>query len=136
RPGGGGQDEEVKEAPATRKNDGYLIRGNRGEELFRQVLNQKNLTSTANRNVINGWHESWRRHRQRLGQFDEYWISQGKRREDLLNVEDSELVIANFISQLEAEDATNANQANCRSALNSLFQLQGFKKEKINGVAL
>ncbi|KAA6310105.1 MAG: hypothetical protein EZS28_056375, partial [Streblomastix strix] len=46
------------------------------------------------------------------------------------------LVIANFISQLEADDATNANQANCRSALSTLFQLQGFKKEKINCVAL
>ncbi|KAA6311302.1 MAG: hypothetical protein EZS28_056154, partial [Streblomastix strix] len=46
------------------------------------------------------------------------------------------LVIANFISQLEAEDATNTNQANCRSALSTLFQLQGFKKKKINGVAL
>ncbi|KAA6369207.1 MAG: hypothetical protein EZS28_035266, partial [Streblomastix strix] len=60
----------------------------------------------------------------------------GRRREELLKVEDPELVIANFISQLEAEDATNANQANCRSALGTLFQLQGFKKEKINGVAL
>ncbi|KAA6361838.1 MAG: hypothetical protein EZS28_042635, partial [Streblomastix strix] len=120
----------------TRKNDGCLVRGNRGEELFRWVLNQRGLTDTAIQNVINGWHESWRRHRQRLGQFDEYWISLGRRREEILKVEDPELVIANFISQLEAEDATNANQANCRSALSTLFQLQGFKKEKINGVAL
>ncbi|KAA6379234.1 MAG: hypothetical protein EZS28_025237, partial [Streblomastix strix] len=129
------EDEEVKEAPTTRKNDSCLVKGNRGEELFRQVLNQRGLTDTAIQNVINGWHEAWRRHRQRLGQFDEYWISLGRRREELLKVEDRELVIANFISQLEAEDATNANQANCRSALSTLFQLQGFKKEKINGVA-
>ncbi|KAA6386719.1 MAG: hypothetical protein EZS28_017753 [Streblomastix strix] len=106
------QDEKVKEAPVSRKNDGCLIRGNRDKELFRWVLNQRGFTNTAIQNVINGWHEAWRRHRQRLWQFDEYWISQGKIREDLLNVEDPELVIANFISQLEAEDVTNANQAN------------------------
>ncbi|KAA6341447.1 MAG: hypothetical protein EZS28_052460, partial [Streblomastix strix] len=53
----GRQDEEAKEAPTTRKNDGCLVRGNRGEELFRWVLSQRGLTSTAIQNVINGWHE-------------------------------------------------------------------------------
>ncbi|KAA6368429.1 MAG: hypothetical protein EZS28_036044 [Streblomastix strix] len=130
------QDEEVKEAPTTRKNDGCLIRGDRGEELFRWVLSKRGLTRTAIQNDINGWHEAWRRHRQRSGEFDEYQISQGKRRADILNIEDPELVIASFISQLEVEDVTNANQANCRSALSAQFQLQGFKKEKINGVVL
>ncbi|KAA6377194.1 MAG: hypothetical protein EZS28_027279 [Streblomastix strix] len=88
------QDMKVKKAPATRMNDCCLIRGNKGEEIFR------------------------------------------KRREDLLNVEDPELVIANFISQLEAEDSTNTNQTDCRSALSTLFQLRGFMMEKINGIAL
>ncbi|KAA6366797.1 MAG: hypothetical protein EZS28_037677, partial [Streblomastix strix] len=132
----GCQDEKVKEALATWKNDDCLIRGNRGEELFIQISNQRSLTSTAIYNLINGWHEEWRRHHQRFKQFVEYGLKYGKRREDLLNVEELELVIANFISQSEADDATNANQAQSQSASNTLFQLQGFKKVKISGVVL
>ncbi|KAA6387796.1 MAG: hypothetical protein EZS28_016677 [Streblomastix strix] len=132
----GGQDEEVKEASLARKNEGCLIRCNRGDELFRWVLNKKGLTSTSIQNDIISWQKAWRKHHQRLGLFEEYWISQGKRSVALLNFEDLELMIANFTSQLEAKDATNANQANCRSALSTLFQRQGFKKEKIDGVVL
>ncbi|KAA6400767.1 MAG: hypothetical protein EZS28_003707 [Streblomastix strix] len=121
RPSSRKHDEKVTEASATRKIDDCLIRG---------------FTITSVQSVINGWHEARRRYRQRLRQFDEYWYNLTKRREDLLNVEDPGLMIANYISQLEAGEATNASQAHSRSASSTLFQLQGFKKEKINGVAL
>ncbi|KAA6358165.1 MAG: hypothetical protein EZS28_046307 [Streblomastix strix] len=130
-----GQDEKVKETSAIRKNDGCIVRGNRGDELFRYVLNQRCFASIAVKNVINGQHKAWRRQHQKLGLFVESWLNKGKRREDLLSVEQPELEITNFISQFEAEDINNINQANCRSALNTLFQLQRFKKEEINGVS-
>ncbi|KAA6368607.1 MAG: hypothetical protein EZS28_035867 [Streblomastix strix] len=97
--------------------------------VLQEVTEEKNYSD-------GGWHIAWIIHRHRLWQFDEYWLNLGKRRQDLLTIEDLELVIANFISQLEAEDATNANEANYRSKLNTLLQLQRFKKEKINGEEL
>ncbi|KAA6358018.1 MAG: hypothetical protein EZS28_046455 [Streblomastix strix] len=71
-----------------------------------------------------------------FGQFDEYWKCIGKSREDLLIESDPETMISNFISQLQADQTSDANQANCRTAIAMLFRAQGVPKDKINGFAL
>ncbi|KAA6354678.1 MAG: hypothetical protein EZS28_049795, partial [Streblomastix strix] len=130
------KNEEIEKAPTPRKVDSRVDRGNRGEELFRWVLGKRGFSNTAIQKVIGGWHTIWGRHRQRLGQFDEYWKSIGKSREDLLIESDPETMISNFISQLQADQTSDANQANCRTAIAMLFRAQGVPKDKINGFAL
>ncbi|KAA6382799.1 MAG: hypothetical protein EZS28_021675 [Streblomastix strix] len=132
----GRENEEIKKTSTSRRDDSIIIRGNKGEELFRWVLEQRGLATAAVNKVIEGWHTIWGRHRQRLGQFQEYWVSIGKSREELLRVEDPEVIIANFVAYLGDEQATDSNQTNCRTAISMLFKLQEFPKEKVNGSAL
>ncbi|KAA6390356.1 MAG: hypothetical protein EZS28_014115 [Streblomastix strix] len=130
------KNEEIEKAPTFRKVDSRVDRGNRGEELFRWVLGKRGFSNTAFQKVIGDWLTIWGRHRQRLGQFDEYWKSIGKSREDLLIKSDPETMISNFISQLQADQTSDANQANCRTVIAMLFRAQGVPKDKINGFAL
>ncbi|KAA6388517.1 MAG: hypothetical protein EZS28_015955, partial [Streblomastix strix] len=130
------ENEEIKKTSTSMRDDSIIIRGSKGEELFRWVLEQRGLAAAAVNKVIEGWHTIWGRHRQRLGQFQEYWVSIGKSREELLRVEDPEVVIANFVAYLGEEQATDSNQTNCRTAISMLFKLQGFPNEKVNGSAL
>ncbi|KAA6367832.1 MAG: hypothetical protein EZS28_036642 [Streblomastix strix] len=130
------QNEEIEETLTARRNDSRVIRGNKGEKLFRWVLKLRGLTDTAVLKVIDGWHTIWGRLRQRLGQFYEYWASLGKKRMELFQKEDPEIIIANFIAQPGEEKSTDSNQTNCRTAICMLFKLQGIQSEKINGVAL
>ncbi|KAA6379261.1 MAG: hypothetical protein EZS28_025210, partial [Streblomastix strix] len=128
--------EETQKTSTTRKNDGLIVRGNKGEELFRWALIRRGFSELAVKKVIGGWHSIWSRHRQRLVQFEEYWRGIGKSREDLMTEIDPESVISNFISHLASEDATDANQTACRSAIVMLLKLQGVPKDKIDGLAL
>ncbi|KAA6397469.1 MAG: hypothetical protein EZS28_007004, partial [Streblomastix strix] len=128
--------EQIKKTSTFRRDDSIIIRGNKGEELFSLVLEQRGLAAAAVNKVIEGWHTIWGRHRQRLGQFQEYWVSIVKSRVDLLRVEDPEVTIANFEAYHGDEQATDSNQTNCRTAISMLFKLQGFPNEKVNGSAL
>ncbi|KAA6354469.1 MAG: hypothetical protein EZS28_050004, partial [Streblomastix strix] len=112
------------------------IRGDRGEELFKWILSKRQFTDDATQQVIDGWHSIWSRHRQRIGEFEEFWTKSGKSWEDLTTVKDPETVISNFIAQQISVHATNANSNACRTAIGMLFRIQGFQEEKINGFAL
>ncbi|KAA6370893.1 MAG: hypothetical protein EZS28_033580, partial [Streblomastix strix] len=132
----GRKDEKAEEASSTGQDDDCSDRGERGESLFRWALQQRGLDDEAIQGVIEGWHCAWRRHRLRLGQFQEYWEEQNKVKEDILAVQDPEAVISNFISFLKQHKATNANQIACRTAAGMLFRAIGQEEQKINGFAL
>ncbi|KAA6364454.1 MAG: hypothetical protein EZS28_040019 [Streblomastix strix] len=65
-----------------------------------------------------------------------YLDCHGKEKQELLQVQDPEIIIANFIAQLGEEKSTDSNLTNCRTAICMLFKLQGIQNEKMIGVAL
>ncbi|KAA6368547.1 MAG: hypothetical protein EZS28_035926, partial [Streblomastix strix] len=131
-----GQDEESQKASSTRRVTRSSVRGDRGEELFKWILSKRQFTNDATQQVIDKWHSIWSRHRQRIGEFEEFWTKSGKSWEDLTTVKDPETVISNFIAQQISVHATNANSNACRTAVGMLFRIQGFQEERINGFAL
>ncbi|KAA6375152.1 MAG: putative reverse transcriptase, partial [Streblomastix strix] len=66
-----------------------------------------------------------------LDGFQERKKSFGKSSEDLLMESDPETMISNFISQLQTDQTSDANQANCMTAIAMLFRAQGVPKDKI-----
>ncbi|KAA6399817.1 MAG: hypothetical protein EZS28_004656 [Streblomastix strix] len=111
--------------------------GRSNEENKKASFSRRNTRSqTKGNRVIDGWHSIWSRHRQRIGEFEEFWTKSGKTWEDLTIVKDPETVISNFIAQQIYVNATNANSNACRTAVGMLFRNQGFQEDRINGFAL
>ncbi|KAA6380421.1 MAG: hypothetical protein EZS28_024052 [Streblomastix strix] len=132
----GRSNEESKKASSSRRITGSQVRGDREEELFKWILSKRQFTEVATQQVIEGWHSFWSRHRQRIGEFEEFWTKSGKFWEDLTTVKDPETVISNFIAQQVSVHATNANSYACRTAVGMLFRIQGFQEDRINGFGL
>ncbi|KAA6396848.1 MAG: hypothetical protein EZS28_007624 [Streblomastix strix] len=130
------QDEKTNSASLSRLDDNLRDRGDIGERLFKWILKQRQFTDAAIEQVIQSWFEAWRRHRQRIGQFEEFWTREGNKCTDLLQILDPEAVTSNFVAQLKADEATNSNINNCKIAIGMLFKMQGFSEEKVNGQAL
>ncbi|KAA6380866.1 MAG: hypothetical protein EZS28_023605, partial [Streblomastix strix] len=131
-----GQDEESYKASSTRRVTRSSVRCDRGEELFKWILSKRQFPDDAIQQVIDGWHSIWSIHRQRIGEFEEFWTKSGKLQEDLTTVKDPETVISNLIAQQISVHATNANSNACRTAVGMLFRIQGFQEERMNGFAL
>ncbi|KAA6373436.1 MAG: hypothetical protein EZS28_031036 [Streblomastix strix] len=130
------QDEKTKTTSPSRLDDNLRDRGDRGERLFKWILKQRQFTDAAIEQVIQSWFEAWQRHRQQIGQFEEFWTREGNKWTDLMLVLDPEAVISNFVAQLKADEATNSNINNCKIAIGMLFNMQGFSEVKVNGQAL
>ncbi|KAA6375247.1 MAG: hypothetical protein EZS28_029225 [Streblomastix strix] len=90
----------------------------------------------ATQQVIDGQHNIWCRHRQRIGEFEELWTKSGKIWEDLTQVKGPETVISNFIAQYVSANANNANSNACITTVGMLFRIQGFWEDMINEFAL
>ncbi|KAA6370458.1 MAG: hypothetical protein EZS28_034016 [Streblomastix strix] len=130
------QDVKTKTTSPSRLDDNLRDRGDRGERLFKRILKQRQFTDAAIEQVIQSWFEAWQRHRQQIGQFEEFWTREGNKWTDLMQVLDPEAVISNFVAQLKADEATNLNINSCKIAIGTLFNMQGFSEEKVNGQAL
>ncbi|KAA6397239.1 MAG: hypothetical protein EZS28_007237 [Streblomastix strix] len=94
------------------------------------------FTSDATDKVIEGWHSIWRRHRQRISEFEEFWMKQGKSWEDIMTVKDPEIVISNFLAQKYRSKSSDANTNASRTAIGMLFRIQDFQEKEINGFVL
>ncbi|KAA6374704.1 MAG: hypothetical protein EZS28_029770, partial [Streblomastix strix] len=129
-------DAKSEKTPSTGRNTRSAARGEKGEQLFKWILSKRQFTSEATDKVIEGWHSTWRRHRQRIGEFEEFWMKQGKSWEDLMIVKHSEVVISNFLAQQRRSKSSDANTNACRTAIGMLFRIQGFQEKEINGFAL
>ncbi|KAA6381391.1 MAG: hypothetical protein EZS28_023081, partial [Streblomastix strix] len=132
----GRSNEESKKASSSRRITRSQARGDREEELFKWILSKRQFTEVATQQVIDGWHSIWCRHRQRIGQFEEFWTKSGKSWEDLTIVKDPKTVISNFIAQQVSAHTTNTNSNACRTAIGMLFRIQCFQEDRINGFAL
>ncbi|KAA6386755.1 MAG: hypothetical protein EZS28_017715 [Streblomastix strix] len=129
-------DAKSEKTPSTGRNTCSAARGEKGEQLFKWILSRRQFISEATDKVIEGWHSIWRRHRQRIGEFEEFWMKQGKSWEDLMTVKDPEVVISNFLAQQDRSKSSDANTNACRTAIGMLFRIQGFQEKEINGFAL
>ncbi|KAA6353023.1 MAG: hypothetical protein EZS28_051450, partial [Streblomastix strix] len=109
-------DAKSEKTPSTGRNTRSAARGEKGEQLFKWILSRRQFTSEATDKVIEGWHSIWRRHRQRIGEFEEFWMKQGKSWEDLMTVKDPEVVISNFLAQQDRSQSSDANTNACRTA--------------------
>ncbi|KAA6354458.1 MAG: hypothetical protein EZS28_050015, partial [Streblomastix strix] len=98
-------DAKSEKTPSTGRNTRRAARGEKGEQLFKWILSRRQFTSEAADKVIEGWNSIWRRHRQNIGEFEEYWMKQGKSWEDLMTVKDPENSYLNVVqsSRLSGE---------------------------------
>ncbi|KAA6393150.1 MAG: hypothetical protein EZS28_011326, partial [Streblomastix strix] len=129
-------DAKSEKTPSIGRNTRSAARGEKGEQLFKWILSRRQFTSEAIDKVIEGWHSIWRRHRQRIDEFEEFWMKQGKSWDDLMTVKDPEVVISNFLAQQGRSKSSDANTNACRTAIGMLFRIQGFQEKEISGFAL
>ncbi|KAA6386797.1 MAG: hypothetical protein EZS28_017677 [Streblomastix strix] len=78
-----GRMRKQKTAPPSRRRADSAYQRYRGEKLFKQIAAQRGLTDEITNDSIESWHGAWRRHRQRLGQFLNYWEGISRKWEDL-----------------------------------------------------
>ncbi|KAA6367443.1 MAG: hypothetical protein EZS28_037031 [Streblomastix strix] len=125
-------DAKSEKTPSTGRNTRSAARGEKGEQLFKWILSRRLFASEAIDKVIEGWHSIWRRHRQGIGEFEEFWMKQGKSWEDLVTVKDPQVVISNFQAQYGRSKSTDANANACRTAIGMLFRILYFQGKEIN----
>ncbi|KAA6373487.1 MAG: hypothetical protein EZS28_030984, partial [Streblomastix strix] len=85
---------------------------------------------------IEGQHIIWRRHRSRIGEFEKFWMKQGKSLEDLMSVKVPEVVISNFLAQQNRSKSIDSIIHACKTDIEMLFRIQVFQEKEINGFAL
>ncbi|KAA6381430.1 MAG: putative reverse transcriptase [Streblomastix strix] len=83
-----------------------------------------------------GWHCIWRRYRQRIGEFAQYWSAIGRQWKDLSQIADPQITLVNYINELEQNGATPACIVLSCIAITVLFKAVGFFGSSINGQIL
>ncbi|KAA6373592.1 MAG: hypothetical protein EZS28_030882, partial [Streblomastix strix] len=132
----GRQNEKEKKTSAPRLAVDLNTRRKEGEKVFKTELEQRGLNETSIERAICGWHCIWRRYRQRIGQFKEYWDKSGRDLIEIKDLKDPEVEMINYIDFLIEQNSTPANIVENVSAIITLFKAAGLSEQKIYGKIL
>ncbi|KAA6383701.1 MAG: hypothetical protein EZS28_020772 [Streblomastix strix] len=117
----------VKASLSARRFVDYKIQGSRREEIYSLIAKQRGIDEQAVNSSIQRWNAIWRRHRQRLVEFRQYWEELGHRWEDLRSIQDSEAKIINYILNLKSKNASSNNIVENVAAVSLLFKVAGIQ---------
>ncbi|KAA6395826.1 MAG: hypothetical protein EZS28_008649 [Streblomastix strix] len=120
--------EKAETSSSTRRYISSKDYGDKDEEIFYEIVRQRELSDDAIKNIINGWHAVWRRHRQRIGQFGTYWQVPKRTWRDLRLIEDPESEIVKYAIHLQQNGPTSNYIVENIAALALLFKVFGFKE--------
>ncbi|KAA6383049.1 MAG: hypothetical protein EZS28_021427 [Streblomastix strix] len=124
------KDEKAEEASSTGQDDDCSDRGERGESLFRWGLQQRGLDNEAVQGVIDGWHSEWKRHRLRLGKFQECCRELNKVKLDILAVlelETKEKIDKDKLLWFIFQKSRDAAYDDCSRATHLIMKQTGIK---------
>ncbi|KAA6354864.1 MAG: hypothetical protein EZS28_049609, partial [Streblomastix strix] len=130
------QNEKEKKTSASRPAVDLNTRRKEGEKVYKTVLEQRDLNETSIERAICGWHCIWRRYRQRIGQFKEYWDKTGRDLKEIKDLKDPEVEMINYIDFLIEQNSASANVVENVSAITTLFKAAGPSEQEINGKVL
>ncbi|KAA6369286.1 MAG: hypothetical protein EZS28_035187 [Streblomastix strix] len=106
-------------------------RGHKDEQLFKLILSKRQFTSEAIDRVIEGCRIIWRRHCQRIGEFEEFQLTSSKILEIQMTVKDQEMMKSNFLAQQGQFQSTDSNTNASWTAIGMQLKIQGFLEKEI-----
>ncbi|KAA6398205.1 MAG: hypothetical protein EZS28_006272 [Streblomastix strix] len=128
--------EKAETASPTRRFVGSKVQGEKGEETFFELARLRGLSDDAINSSVQGWHTAWRRHRQRIGQFIDYWKGRSGSLQDLISHKDPEAEVINYVMHLKQNKASANNIVESVAALSLLFKVSGHTDQQIQGKIL
>ncbi|KAA6401657.1 MAG: hypothetical protein EZS28_002817 [Streblomastix strix] len=128
--------EKIKTVSPIRRFLSRKVQGEKGEEIFFEQARLRGLSDDAINSSVQGWLTAWRRHRQRIGQFIDYWKGIGVSLQDLISHKDPETEIINYVIYLMQNKASANNIVESEAALTLLFKVSGRKNLQNQGKML
>ncbi|KAA6385607.1 MAG: hypothetical protein EZS28_018866 [Streblomastix strix] len=102
-----------------------------GEKLFRQLLQARRLNSNAVVRVISNWSSQRRIHISGLTLLAGYLKRIHKQPENLLDLEQAQIPIANYFEDAINQKCSDISVKNQRCALDVLFKFMGYSEQQI-----
>ncbi|KAA6366440.1 MAG: hypothetical protein EZS28_038033, partial [Streblomastix strix] len=102
----------------------HKIKGEKGEQLFKECLLNTGLTGQSIQEIIDEWNGSWKRRACSLTIFAEYWAQQRGTVLQLSTLEQPYLTIAKYITYLKPLEL-DACIIQARNSISTLFELMG-----------
>ncbi|KAA6391009.1 MAG: hypothetical protein EZS28_013461 [Streblomastix strix] len=124
-------DAKSVKTPPMRRDTNSAALGGKGEQLLVRILTRRQFSFEAMDKVIEGFHSIWRRHRQKIGEFEENLVKSGKSWKIIRTAKDPIVVISNFLAQPDLSRSTDFNTNACKIAIGMLFRIQGFQEKKL-----
>ncbi|KAA6384224.1 MAG: hypothetical protein EZS28_020248, partial [Streblomastix strix] len=101
------------------------FKGEKGEDTFFELPRLRGLSDDAIHSSVEGWHTAWRRHRQRIGQFIDYWKGIRGSFQDQITHKDPEAEVINYVMHLKQNKASANNIIESVTVLSLLFKVSG-----------